>query len=91
MEYLAGFDEILPFFDGNHHNILTEASRGKVKGSVLERQAYKFVKTVAVIYFIAGRITLRILCITTARRFTVIRIVADDNDALVSALGSELA
>lgn len=32
-----------------------------------------------------------ILCVTTTRRFTVIRIVADDNDALVGALGSELA
>ena len=91
MEYPTEFDEILQFFDGSHHNILTEASRGKVKASVLEEQAYKFVKTVAVIHFVAGRITLWILCVTSARCFTMIRIVADDNDALVGALGSELA
>jgi hypothetical protein len=85
------FDEILQFSDGSRHNILTEASRGKVKASVLEGQAYKFVKTVAVIRFVAGRITLFILSVTSARRFAVIGIVADDDDALVGALGSEFA
>ena len=88
--YPAGSDEILQFSDGIHHSIVTEAKRGKVKASVRERKAYKCVKT-AVVYFVAGRITLWIFCVTTARRFTVIRIVADDNDALVGALGSELA
>lgn len=90
-EYPEGPDENLQISDGTHHNIVAEGSRSKVKASVPERQAYKCVKTVAAIYFVAGRITLCILCVTTARCFTVIRIVADDNDALVGALGSELA
>ena len=88
MGHPAGLDENLRFSDGSHHNILTEARRDKVKASVLKEQAYKFVKTVAVIHLVAGRITLQIL-IATARCFTVIRIVADDDNALVGALGSE--
>jgi hypothetical protein len=91
VEHPAGLDEILQFSDGSHHSIVTEASKGKVKASVPERQAYKCVKTVAVIYFVSGRITLCIFWVTTARRFLVVRIVANDNDALVGALGSELA
>lgn len=91
MEYPAGLDEVLQFFDGSHHSIVTEASKGEVKANVPEREAYKCVKAVAVIYFVAGRITMCIFWVTAARRFPVVRIVANDNDALVGALGSELA
>lgn len=93
-EYLAGPVETLQLSVGGHHSIVTEASRGEVKASVPARQAYKCVKPIAVtaiIYFFAGRITLDMLCATSARRFIVIRIVANDNDTLVGALSSELA
>ena len=91
MEYPAGLDEVLQFSDGSHHSIVTEASKGEVKANVPEREAYECVKAVAVIYFVAGRITMCIFWVTAARRFPVVRIVANDNDALVGALGSELA
>ena len=75
----------------SHRNMATEASRGEIR-CLRERQkhTYRCVKLIAVvtsIYFVASRIAFIILSAIA----TTIRIVANDNNALVGALGSELA